>query len=85
MKALAISQFRGWARMETVQVYYSIAGRDIEREFKSLAEEEGVGLLAWSPLAGGLLSGRRQAVPSVASAAQRMVPLIGDLPPQPVL
>ena len=58
MKALAISQFRGWARMETVQVYYSIAGRDIEREFKSLAEEEGVGLLAWSPLAGGLLSGK---------------------------
>jgi aryl-alcohol dehydrogenase-like predicted oxidoreductase len=58
MKALAVSRFRGWAQMEAVQVYYSIAGRDIEREFRSLAEEEKVALLAWSPLAGGLLSGK---------------------------
>jgi len=57
-KALGISQFRNLARFDTVQAYYSIAGRDLEREIISLLQSEKVGLLVWSPLAGGLLSGK---------------------------
>jgi aryl-alcohol dehydrogenase-like predicted oxidoreductase len=57
-KALGISHFRGLARFDTLQAYYSIAGRDLEREIVPLLEAEGTGLLVWSPLAGGLLSGK---------------------------
>ncbi len=57
-KALATSRFRGIARFDTVQAYYSIAGRDLEREIVPLLEAEKTGLLVWSPLAGGLLSGK---------------------------
>ena len=57
-KALAISEFRGLARFDTLQAYYSIAGRDLEREIAPLLEAEKTGLLVWSPLAGGLLSGK---------------------------
>ncbi|MGV1834951.1 aldo/keto reductase [Rhizobium rhizogenes] len=57
-KALGISERRGFARFETVQAYYSIAGRDLEREVVPLMAEEKLGLMVWSPLAGGLLSGK---------------------------
>ena len=57
-KALGISDHRGRARFETVQSYYSIAGRDLEREIVPMMASEGVGLMVWSPLAGGLLSGK---------------------------
>jgi aryl-alcohol dehydrogenase-like predicted oxidoreductase len=57
-KALGISEFRNLARLDTLQAYYSIAGRDLEREIVPLLEAEKVGLLVWSPLAGGLLSGK---------------------------
>ena len=57
-KALAISEFKNLARFDTLQAYYSIAGRDIEREIAPLLEAEKTGLLVWSPLAGGLLSGK---------------------------
>src|SRR5580700_8607887 len=57
-KALGISELRNLARFDTLQAYYSIAGRDIEREIVPLLESEKVGLLVWSPLAGGLLSGK---------------------------
>lgn len=57
-KALGISERLGLARFETVQAYYSIAGRDLEREVVPLIEEEKLGLMVWSPLAGGLLSGK---------------------------
>ena len=58
MKALAISDRRGWARFESVQAYYTIAGRDIERELVPLIEDQKLGLMVWSPLAGGLLTGK---------------------------
>ena len=58
MKALGISERRGFARFETVQSYYTIAGRDLERELAPLMQEEKLGLMVWSPLAGGLLSGK---------------------------
>ena len=57
-KALGISEAKGWGRFETVQAYYSIAGRDLERELAPLMTEDKLGLMVWSPLAGGLLSGK---------------------------
>jgi aryl-alcohol dehydrogenase-like predicted oxidoreductase len=57
-KSLGISERHGWARYETIQAYYSIAGRDLERDLVPLMQEEKLGLLVWSPLAGGLLSGK---------------------------
>jgi aryl-alcohol dehydrogenase-like predicted oxidoreductase len=57
-KALGISERKGYARFETVQAYYSIAGRDLERDIVPLMQEERLGLMVWSPLAGGLLSGK---------------------------
>ena len=47
---------RGLARLESLQAYYTLAGRDLEREHVSMMENEGVGLLVWSPLAGGYLT-----------------------------
>lgn len=57
-KALAIADRRGQARFVSAQMFYAIAARDIEREVVPLAEEEGLAILPWSPLAGGLLSGK---------------------------
>ncbi|MFT3922108.1 MAG: aldo/keto reductase [Myxococcales bacterium] len=57
-KALGSAERHGWARFETLQAYYSIAGRDLERELVPMLSEEKLGLLVWSPLAGGLLSGK---------------------------
>ena len=56
--AVGVSERRGFARFETVQAYYSLAGRDLEREMIPLLDHAKGGLLVWSPLAGGLLSGR---------------------------
>jgi aryl-alcohol dehydrogenase-like predicted oxidoreductase len=58
MKALGIAERLGLARFESLQAYYTIAGRDLEREIVPLLQSEGVGLMVWSPLAGGLLSGK---------------------------
>ena len=58
MKALGITERHGWVRPVTLQAYYSIAGRDIEREIVPLLAAERLGLMVWSPLAGGLLSGK---------------------------
>ena len=45
-------------KFDTLQAYYSIAGRDLEREIVPMLEAEKMGLMVWSPLAGGLLSGK---------------------------
>ncbi|MGO8994633.1 MAG: aldo/keto reductase [Polyangiaceae bacterium] len=58
MKAIAYADANGLARFQSGQVYYSIAGRDIEREIVPLATDQGLAILPWSPLAGGLLSGK---------------------------
>jgi aryl-alcohol dehydrogenase-like predicted oxidoreductase len=58
MKALGIADRHGWARFSSMQAYYTIAGRDLERELVPMMQAEGLGLLVWSPLAGGLLSGK---------------------------
>jgi aryl-alcohol dehydrogenase-like predicted oxidoreductase len=56
--ALGVSAREGLARFESLQMYYSIAGRDLEREVVPLAQHEGLAILPWSPLAGGFLSGK---------------------------
>ena len=56
--AHGVSARLGLAKFETLQAYYSIAGRDLERELIPLMEAEKMGLLVWSPLAGGLLAGK---------------------------
>jgi aryl-alcohol dehydrogenase-like predicted oxidoreductase len=57
-KALGIAERLGLARIVSLQAYYTLAGRDLEREIVPMLASEGVGLMAWSPLAGGLLSGK---------------------------
>lgn len=57
-KANTFAEAHGLTRFESAQVYYSVVGRDIEREIVPMAKSEGIGILPWSPLAGGLLSGK---------------------------
>jgi aryl-alcohol dehydrogenase-like predicted oxidoreductase len=57
-KSLWISERKNLARFESLQMYYSIAGRDLEREIVPLAKDQRLAILPWSPLAGGFLSGK---------------------------
>jgi aryl-alcohol dehydrogenase-like predicted oxidoreductase len=57
-KSLWIADKRGFERFQSVQAYYTIAGRDLEREIVPLANDQRLAILPWSPLAGGLLSGK---------------------------
>ena len=57
-KAVGIAEARRLTRPVSLQAYYTIAGRDLEREIIPMMASEGVGLMVWSPLAGGLLSGK---------------------------
>lgn len=58
MKALDYSAYNRLSGFVSLQAYYTIAGRDLEREIVPLLTDQQVGLLVWSPLAGGLLSGK---------------------------
>ena len=58
MKANCFADKMGWTKFVALQNYYSIASRDIEREIVPMAVSEGLGLMPWSPLAGGFLSGK---------------------------
>jgi len=58
MKALDYSAFKDISKFISLQAYYTIAGRDLERELIPLLNDQKVGLMVWSPLAGGLLSGK---------------------------
>ena len=58
VKANAIASAMGWNKFVALQNYYSIAGRDIEREIVPMAVSENLGIMPWSPLAGGFLSGK---------------------------
>jgi aryl-alcohol dehydrogenase-like predicted oxidoreductase len=66
MKALAVADAHGFERFAAQQVYYSLEARDAEYELVPLSVDQGLGILVWSPLAGGLLSGkyRRDSSPS---------------------
>jgi aryl-alcohol dehydrogenase-like predicted oxidoreductase len=57
-KALGISERRGFERFVSEQIHYTLQAREAEYELVPLAISEGLGILVWSPLAGGLLSGK---------------------------
>ncbi len=57
-KALGIAEARGWDRFVSNQAFYAVSGRDLERELVPMMLSEGLGLMVWSPLVGGLLSGK---------------------------
>ena len=58
MRALAVSRQKGLELFKSTQSYYSLVGRDLEQETIPLLDDQGLGLLVWSPLAGGFLSGK---------------------------
>jgi aryl-alcohol dehydrogenase-like predicted oxidoreductase len=58
MKAIGIAKQNGWNQFVGMQYYYSLAGRDIEREILPLAIDQDLAVMPWSPLAGGFLSGK---------------------------
>src|SRR5882724_5281352 len=58
MKALVMSKAHDWAAFVSLQAYYSLVGRDLEHELLPLCREENIGVLPWSPLSGGFLSGK---------------------------
>lgn len=58
MKAMGISERAGSARLVSQQIYYSLQGREAEYELVPISLDQGLGILVWSPLAGGLLSGK---------------------------
>jgi len=77
-KALGIAERHGWMRFSTLQAYYTIAGRDLEREIVPMLTAEKLGLMVWSPLAGGLLSGKYDREGRGPDGARR---LTFDFPP----
>ncbi len=78
-KALGIADRHGLARIDSLQAYYTVAGRDLEREIVPMLASEGVGLMVWSPLAGGLLSGKYGRDMAVSEQGSRRVAF--DFPP----
>jgi len=58
MKAICLSRANHWAEFISLQAYYSLVGRDLEHELLPLCREEGLGVMPWSPLSGGFLSGK---------------------------
>ena len=58
MKALGVSGEHGFARFVSQQIYYSLQARDAETELVPVSIDQGLGILVWSPIAGGLLSGK---------------------------
>lgn len=71
VKALGIAERFGLARFESLQAYYTVAGRDLEREIVPMLRSEGLGLMVWSPLAGGLLSGKFAPGQAVEAGSRR--------------
>ncbi|HEV8479871.1 MAG TPA: aldo/keto reductase [Candidatus Eisenbacteria bacterium] len=57
-KALGVSERRGWERFVTLQPLYNLMNRELENELLPLSRDQGLGVLVWSPLAGGFLSGK---------------------------
>lgn len=58
MKAIGIAEKHGWNKFVGLQYFYSLSGRDIEREILPLAADQNLAVMPWSPLAGGFLSGK---------------------------
>ncbi len=86
-KALGVAEHLKAARFQSLQSYYSLAGRDVERDIVPMLQVEGVGMMVWSPLAGGYLSGkyrnggtgRRTAIPFPPVDEQKSQPVLAAL------
>jgi aryl-alcohol dehydrogenase-like predicted oxidoreductase len=57
-KAVGLQNQHGWARFRAAEMYYSLVGRDLEHEIVPFVEDAGIGVMVWSPLAGGFLTGK---------------------------
>jgi len=82
MKSLAISERYGWPPYVAHQAYYSLVAREYEWELMPLAIDQGVGTVAWSPLAGGALSGkvrRGEPIPEASRVSQLGLERAGDV------
>lgn len=81
-RALGVSRLHGLETFASLQAYYTLAARDVEREIVPMLRGEGLGLLVWSPLAGGLLSGKysreRQGVEGSRRTAMAFPPVEMD-------
>ncbi|MCK9686910.1 aldo/keto reductase [Scleromatobacter humisilvae] len=71
VKALGVAERLGLSRFESLQAYYTVAGRDLEREIVPMLKSEGLGLMVWSPLAGGLLSGKYRTGANAEAGSRR--------------
>lgn len=81
MKAQAASERHGWTRFVASQSYYSLLGRDVEREIVPMALDQNLSLLVWAPLAGGILSGKYGRSGSDEPGARRTAADYPDFPP----
>ena len=87
-RANTLAEWRGWSPLVAIQVPYSLIQRDVERELLPMAESAGMSVAAWSPLAGGILSGkftRPQIAPGASRVAagtisERDLAIAGDRP-----
>ncbi len=70
-KANGYADRMGWTKFVASQNYYSIAGRDIEREIMPMAKSENISIMPWSPLAGGFLSGKFTRDTEIAGSSRR--------------
>ena len=79
VKALGIADKHGLARFESLQAYYTLATRELEREIVPMLLSEAVALMVWSPLSGGLLSGKYTRDMAASDQGSRRVAF--DFPP----
>jgi len=77
MKALSVAERRGLSRYVATQSYYTLVARELEWEIMPLCRDQGLGLLVWSPLAGGFLSGKFSRASARPEGTRRA--MIGDL------
>ncbi len=83
MQALSVSEHNGWARFVSMQNHYNLVYREEEREMIPLCIDEGLGVIPWSPLARGLLTGsRKQGDPALTArgASDDYTPQLYDQP-----
>ena len=79
MKMLSVSERSGWARFVSMQNHYNLVYREEEREMMPLCEDQGLGVIPWSPLARGLLTGKRSRDSRGASRRGENDPLTDEL------
>jgi aryl-alcohol dehydrogenase-like predicted oxidoreductase len=83
-RALGISERHGWARFVSMQNHYNLIYREEEREMMPLCEAEGIGVIPWSPLARGLLTGSRKSAQdrsaSTRASSDTYLPTLYDNP-----